>query len=131
MPTPAYTPQDSAHLTASTVGTDVPEFSQADINALADEAALLGMLGWSQTYTYTGSDITQIVAARGVYRVRVDITYHVAGPATGKVDTMTHRWSNDSGATWALRTDTTNGVTAGVLTMNYDGSGNVTSPTWS
>lgn len=131
MTTPAYTPFDPAKIDASTDGVDVPTGAQANDNALANELALLGMLGWNETTTYSGGKVAAETYAQGVYRVRVTYAYVASGPAAGAVDTETHEWSNDSGSTWAPRTDAANGVTAGVLTYSYDVSGNATDTTWS
>lgn len=129
MTTPAYVPQAPANLTASTTGPNVPVNAQTNDNALADECALMGMLAWNATITWTSGKVTKVVMARGVYRVRVDYTYVPSGPAIGKIQDATHYWSNDSGVSYTLRTDT--GVTAGKQTFNYDGSGVLTGSTWS
>ena len=131
MATPAYNPLGSTNLSSSTAGTTVPVNAQSNDNALADELSQFGMLGWAQTVTYSGSQIASIVASQGVFRTRIDFTYVASGPATGKVNTETHYWSNDSGSTWALRTNSGLSVTNGLLTYSYDGSGNCTGATWS
>lgn len=132
MTTPAYDPQLSDGLDAGSDGTDVPVEAQSQLNALADECAMFGMLSWNLTVTRSGGRITREVYRRGdVQGVRVDYAYVSGGPADGLVDTETHYWSNDAGSSWTLRTDTPNGVTAGVLTYSYDGSGLCTGAAWS
>ena len=130
MTTPAYIPHASANMTGSTTGPNVPVNAQSNDNAIMDECAMFGALGWADAITIASSQITQIVWSRGVYRVKVAFTYLAAGPATGKVDYETHTWSNDSGASYTARTDTPNSVTLGKLTYSYDGSGNCTGSAW-
>lgn len=129
MPTPAYQPLVSNNLTASTTGPNVPVNAQVDVNALADECSMIGMLGWAPTIAYTSGKITSIINLKGALGTKVVFTYLTSGPAIGKVADATHYWSNDTGATWTLRTDT--GITAGKITYTYDGAGLLVSAAWS
>ena len=119
-------------MTGSTTGPNVPVNAQSNDNAIVDELALgPGMLAWSQTITRASSKVSVVVAAKGVYRSRMSIFYVSAGPATGKVDYILFDWSNDSGASYTLRTDSGASVTLGKLSMSYDGSGNLSGSAWS
>lgn len=132
MPTPSYVPFAEAGYSSSTVGTTLPVNALANDNAIADELMLSGqLLGANDTVSYSGGKVSSIVSDYGLFQVRSDFTYVASGPAAGKVDYELHYWSNDNGATWALRTDSAHGVTNGKLTYSYDGSGNLIGSTWS
>lgn len=130
MPTGTYVEFQATKPVASDAITPSLDNSRTNMLALRDAGVTGGMIGWDiASITYTSSKITQIIYSKGTERLKVDIVYLSSGPANGKVDTETYRYSSDSGGSYVLMAAT--GFANAKRTYAYDGAGILTGATWS
>ena len=126
----SYIPFSPDGLAPSTSGPEVPVIAQANDNAIMDDLAFYGALGWSHSNELDGNGrVVKEIAQRGNRLTRCDITYVQDGPAVGEVESETYYESGDGGATWALRSDPS--APNAKCTYDYNAAGDWIGENWS
>lgn len=120
-----YTPHDPAKPDWTTqTGTQLAQSIRDNQNALRDAIVAAGSFpGWNKTPSGgTESQPAQVLASKGVERVRVLITWGTLGGEAGNVTGAVYSYSSDSGGAYS---------TIGTRTIAYTANGYFNGDTWS
>ena len=104
-------------------GTQVLQSVRDNQRALRDMIVSGFAAGWAMTPSGgTADQRAQVIKSNGTERLRAALTWGTTGGEAGSVTVAVYSYSSDSGASYSA---------IGTKTVTYDGSGNVTTTTWS
>ena len=121
----AYTLFDGSKPNPASQGiTAFGQSARDNFNALRDACIMGGgFYGFNLAASGgTAAQPTQLLYSKSAERVRAALTWGTVGGEAGNVTVAVYSYSSDSGGTYS---------TIGTKTVTYDGSGNVTTTTWS
>ena len=120
----AYKHYDSTKPDAATQnGTDFGSSTRDNMKSLRDMVVAGFAAGWDFSKSGgSGSQPTTVTYAKGVERLKVDLTYGTTGGAEDNVETATYSYSSDSGSAYS---------SIGTRTITYDSESNPVAVVWS